>query len=74
MLNPAQGAILMLATVSALEACGTIRSMRPTVLIVDDHAAFRASARALLQAEGFDVIGEASDGAGAVEAVVAFCP
>src|SRR6266516_4350541 len=32
-------------------ACGTISGMRPTVLIVDDHAAFRASARALLQAE-----------------------
>ena len=33
--------------------------MRPTVLIVDDHADFRQSARALLEAEGFDVIGEA---------------
>ena len=33
--------------------------MRRTVLIVDDHEAFRASARALLDAEGFDVIGEA---------------
>jgi DNA-binding NarL/FixJ family response regulator len=41
----------------------------PTVLIVDDHAAFRASARALLQAEGFDVIGEAADGAEALRAV-----
>ena len=48
--------------------------MRPTVLIVDDHAAFRASARALLQAEGFDVIGEAADGAAAVEAVAALRP
>jgi DNA-binding NarL/FixJ family response regulator len=33
------------------------------VLIVDDHAAFRASARALLEAEGFEVVGEAADGA-----------
>jgi DNA-binding NarL/FixJ family response regulator len=48
--------------------------MRPTVLIVDDHAAFRASARALLQAEGFDVIGEAADGAEAVEAVAVLRP
>jgi DNA-binding NarL/FixJ family response regulator len=48
--------------------------MRPTVLIVDDHAAFRASARALLEAEGFDVVGEAADGAGAVEAVAALRP
>ena len=64
----------MLATVSALETYATIRSMRPTVLIVDDHAAFRASARALLQAEGFDVIGEAANGAAAVEAVAALRP
>lgn len=40
--------------------------MRPKVLIVDDHADFRASARALLEAEGFDVVGEAADGEQAV--------
>jgi DNA-binding NarL/FixJ family response regulator len=34
-----------------------------TVLIVDDHADFRASARALLEAEGFEVVAEADDGA-----------
>jgi two-component system, NarL family, nitrate/nitrite response regulator NarL len=39
--------------------------VRPTVVIVDDHAGFRSSARALLEAEGFDVIGEAGDGASA---------
>ncbi len=48
--------------------------MRPTVLIVDDHEAFRASARALLQAGGFDVIGEASDGTEAIAAVTALRP
>lgn len=40
------------------------------MLIVDDHKAFRESASALLQAEGFDVVGVAPDGAsvpGAVE-------
>jgi two-component system nitrate/nitrite response regulator NarL len=37
----------------------------PTLLIVDDHAAFRAIARSAL-AEGFLVVGEAADGAGAV--------
>jgi CheY-like chemotaxis protein len=37
-------------------------AMRPTVLIVDDHAGFRAAARALLEAEGFDVVGEAAGG------------
>jgi DNA-binding NarL/FixJ family response regulator len=34
----------------------------PTVLIVDDHPSFRASARSVLEADGFDVIGEAEDG------------
>ncbi len=40
-----------------------------SVLIVDDHPSFRASARALLEAEGFDVVGEAHDGEGAIDAV-----
>lgn len=40
--------------------------MRPTVLIVDDHEAFRASAAALLEAEGFTVVGEAADGEAAI--------
>jgi DNA-binding NarL/FixJ family response regulator len=45
-----------------------------TVLIVDDHPSFRASARATLESEGFDVIGEAADGAAALEAVRALQP
>jgi DNA-binding NarL/FixJ family response regulator len=48
--------------------------MRSTLLIVDDHAGFRASARALLEAEGFDVIGEAADGAQALRAVAELQP
>jgi DNA-binding NarL/FixJ family response regulator len=40
-----------------------------TLLIVDDHPSFRASARELLEAEGFDVVGEAEDGASALEAI-----
>jgi len=36
--------------------------MRPTVLIVDDHEAFRQSASVMLEAEGFQVIGQAADG------------
>ena len=48
--------------------------VRPTLVIVDDHAEFRASARTLLEAEGFDVIGEAADGVGAFEAVMTLQP
>ena len=43
--------------------------MSPTpsrVLIVDDHAGFRAVARALLERDGFVVVAEASDGAAAL--------
>ncbi len=40
----------------------------PTVLIVDDHPSFRASAHAVLEAEGFEVVGEAEDGESAIEA------
>jgi DNA-binding NarL/FixJ family response regulator len=45
-----------------------------TVLIVDDHAPFRASARMLLEADGFEVIGEAEDGASALDAAAALEP
>jgi DNA-binding NarL/FixJ family response regulator len=37
-----------------------------TILIVDDHEPFRVGARRLLEAEGFDVVGEAEDGVGAL--------
>jgi DNA-binding NarL/FixJ family response regulator len=36
--------------------------MAASVLIVDDHPSFRASARALLEAEGYEVVGEAENG------------
>ena len=36
--------------------------MRQTLLIVDDNEGFRSSARALLETQGFDVVGEAADG------------
>ena len=48
--------------------------MRLTVLIVDDHDGFRESARALLEAEGFAVVGDAADGAGALAAAARLCP
>lgn len=40
--------------------------MPPTVLVVDDHAGFRAAVRALLEADGFEVVGEAANGAQAL--------
>jgi len=39
-----------------------------TIVIVADHAGFRAFARALLEADGFTVLAEAQDGASAIEA------
>ena len=48
--------------------------MPHTVLIVDDHAGFRRSARRLLQADGFDVVGEALDGHGALAETVRLRP
>ena len=45
-----------------------------TVLIVDDHPSFRASARAMLEAEGFDVVGELADGSSVIDAVNALRP
>jgi DNA-binding NarL/FixJ family response regulator len=40
--------------------------MLRSVLIVDDHPAFRSAARALLEDAGFDVVGEAGDGISAI--------
>src|SRR4029077_851248 len=48
--------------------------MPRTVLIVDDHPSFRATARAVLEADGFDVVGEARDGAEAVGLAAALHP
>jgi DNA-binding NarL/FixJ family response regulator len=41
-------------------------AMRPTLLIVDDHPGFRSRARRLLEAAGFEVVGEAANGHAAV--------
>jgi DNA-binding NarL/FixJ family response regulator len=45
---------------------GTMDRMH-TILIIDDHRGFRVQARALLEAEGFTVLGEASDGASGLD-------
>ena len=51
----------------------TVR-MAPTLLIVDDHAAFRSTARALLELDGWDVVGEASDGRSGLSAARSLKP
>src|SRR5512142_597926 len=48
--------------------------MSKTVLIVDDHPSFRGMARALLESEGFIVVGEAEDGAAAIAQAHALHP
>jgi DNA-binding NarL/FixJ family response regulator len=42
------------------------RLVAKTILIVDDYAPFRETARSLLEAEGFEVIGEAENGVAAL--------
>jgi DNA-binding NarL/FixJ family response regulator len=51
-------------------------SLRPArrVVVVDDHPSFRRCACALLSAEGFEVVGEAADGLGAIDLVAAVAP
>lgn len=44
------------------------------LLIVDDHAGFRAMARVVFEAAGFDVVGDAVDAASAVRAVASLRP
>ena len=50
------------------------RAVPKTVVIADDHPSFRASARAILESEGFEVIGEAEDGKGAIAAARDLAP
>ena len=49
-------------------AMGDNHRMGKTVLIVDDHPSFRASARRMLEADGYEVVGEAADGTSAIHA------
>jgi CheY-like chemotaxis protein len=46
----------------------------PTVLIVDDHPSFRLSARRMLEADGYVVVGEAADGEAGIAAARALSP
>jgi DNA-binding NarL/FixJ family response regulator len=53
-----------------------LEQVRPAwrVLVVDDHASFRRCASELLVAEGFDVVGEAEDGASALALAARLVP
>jgi DNA-binding NarL/FixJ family response regulator len=48
--------------------------VRGSIVIVDDHSGFRACARRLLESEGYEVIGEASDAASGLAAARALEP
>lgn len=48
--------------------------MSTSVLIVDDHPSFRASARRMLEANGYSVVGEAADGEAAIAAAGSLDP
>jgi DNA-binding NarL/FixJ family response regulator len=45
-----------------------------TVLIVDDHPSFLAAARLLLETEGFDVVGVATDGESGIAETLRLAP
>jgi DNA-binding NarL/FixJ family response regulator len=49
-------------------------NVQRTVVIVDDHPAFRASARTMLEDEGYEVVGEAEDGESGLELALALEP
>jgi DNA-binding NarL/FixJ family response regulator len=63
-------AVLLICTQAGQNETG----MEETVLVIDDHEGFRACARRLLQAEGFQVIGEAADAASGIEAARSLRP
>ena len=55
---------------AAAAACHAV-PVPARVLIVDDHERFRRTARRVLEAGGWDVVGEAADGAAAIAAASA---
>ena len=48
--------------------------MSRTILIVDDHTAFRRIVREVLEADGYDVVGEAPDGRAGLSAALSLKP
>ncbi len=54
--------------------CVENHSVPRTILIVDDHTAFRTIVRAVLEADGYEVVGEAPDGRAGLSAAMALKP
>src|SRR5713226_2935036 len=48
--------------------------VKASVLIVDDHPAFRASARSLLEGEGYEVVADTDSGESAIELALELAP
>jgi DNA-binding NarL/FixJ family response regulator len=65
---------VVLRTAECVAVCDDHVVMSATVLIVDDHPSFRASARAILESAGFVIVGEVEDGAAALAAVAELAP
>ena len=55
-------------------ASATMDPVPVRVLIVDDHESFRSSARLLLEAEGYEVVGEAETGNSGLSAAAELKP
>ena len=45
-----------------------------TILVIDDHGGFRATARRMLERDGWTVVGEAADGRSGLAAVAELTP
>jgi PAS domain S-box-containing protein len=67
---------LPLSTRAPATTASQVEEPRPeaSVLIVDDDAKFRALAAIMLRARGFELVGESTDAASAVDAAVALRP
>jgi len=57
-----------------MPACAENHTVPRTILIVDDHTAFRTIVRAVLEADGYEVVGEAPDGRAGLSAALALRP
>jgi DNA-binding NarL/FixJ family response regulator len=69
--------VLATARASHGDAASPVREdarMRPRLVIVDDHSGYRQAVRTMLEADGFEVVGEAADGEEALSIVGRLLP